>query len=304
MGLRQIHDQIKDAGSNPTTKRSLDHFVNLVDDIETGAAMYEHLGFRLMPVMEHVEIGTSNVCIQLKYTYIELIGDIANCVSDQIVESMCPWQDADKYIYWQTSFTSECLENDYDQLVAAGLEPEDILSARRRVRKIGGGWDETDSRSRYTFNKNNITGSLFRSDHRKPEAIWMPGYTCHPNTADRVVGISYIARDVSSDLEYYRAMTEGEPASQSSEKVVFNTPRGDFFEIVSERAAKHLLPGSSALQPGLNVRGAAYTVQVSSLERCQLVLRDGGVPCDLIDDILVTPAAFGGGMSFMFVEHS
>jgi hypothetical protein len=283
------------------TQRSLDHFVSMVGDIETGAEMYRRLGFRVMPTMEHVEIGTSNAIVQFHHTYLELIGDFRFSRSDQINTMMGPWQALGEYLYWQTSFTSARLEEDREGLIAKGMQPEQILNAYRRVRKIGGGWDQTASRSMYCFNRANMTGSLFISDHARPETIWMPGYTCHPNTAQRVIGISYVARDPEADIAYYAAMLGGEPSVASPERVAFHTPRGEFFELLSPAAAAEKLPGADPLQDGCDIRGAAYTITVESLERCRLALRDGGVPRTSTDNAIHVAAPFAGGMAITFV---
>lgn len=301
--MTQHSQQPSAEAGNAHTLRSLDHFVSTVGDIETGAEMYRRLGFRVMPTMEHVEIGTSNAIVQFQHTYLELIGDFGFSRSDQINTMMGPWKVLDEYVYWQTSFTSSRLEDDRERLIAKGMQPEQILNAYRKVRKIGGGWDQTASRSMYCFNRANITGSLFISDHARPETIWMPGYTCHPNTAQRVTGISYVARDPETDIAYYAAMLGGDPAVSSPDRVAFHTPRGEVFELLSPAAAAASLPGAHPLQYGCNVRGAAYTISVESLERCRLALRDGGVPATDTDDALHVAAPFAGGMAITFAAR-
>jgi|GEM_PF-3823870 hypothetical protein len=285
----------------PTTQRSLDHFVSVAGDIETAAEMYRRLGFRVMPTMEHVEIGTSNTIVQFHDTYLELIGDFDHCRSDQINSMMAPWHALGDYVYWQTSFTSARLEDDRQRLIDAGMVPEQILNAYRKVRKIGGGWDQTASRSMYCFNRANITGSLFISDHARPETIWMPGYTCHPNTALRVMGISYIAREPQADVAYYTAMMGGEPAVSTLDRVAFHTPRGEIFELLSPALAAQELPGAAPLQGGCDIRGAAYTIAVESMERCRLALRDGGVPSASAGNAIHVAAPHAGGMAITFV---
>jgi hypothetical protein len=284
------------------TKRSLDHFVICVRHIETAAEAYRRMGFRVMPVMEHVEIGTSNVIVQFQDTYLELIGDFDHCRSSTINDNMRPWLDVGSDIFWQTSCTSQRLEDEIEPLRAEGLHPQPILSARRRVRLTEGGWDETDSRSFYTYNDRNIHASIFMSDHRKPQAIWMPGWQCHPNTTQRVIGISYIADDVNGDVDYATIMIGGAPASRSADRVAFHTPRGEFFEIVSSAAAPLLLPGARPLEPGIAARGAAFTIAVTSLEHCRWALRDGGVPHVQTGETIIVPASHSCGMSIIFKQ--
>ena len=284
------------------TGRSLDHFVTLVGDIETGAEMYRRLGFTVMPVMEHLKIGSSNVCIQFLDTYMELIGDFA-FANMQLTELEEPWKRFDEYIFWQAAMTSSRLEDTREELAALGLVSKDIMQANRRVRLIGGGWDQTESRSFYTLNRERITGSLFHSDHPRPEALWIPAYQTHPNSAVRVLGLSYLSSDPLVDAEYYGKMVGAEPAEHSPARLAFHTPRGEFLEFVQADRAQDLLPGAAPLQAGLAVRGAAFTIAVEDLARCRMALRSGGVPVREINHCLVTPAAFGAGMAIHFVEE-
>ncbi|MEM7730065.1 MAG: hypothetical protein AAF311_12450, partial [Pseudomonadota bacterium] len=169
-------------------------------------------------------------------------------------------------------------------------------------RKIGGGWDETQSRSRYTLNEDHVTGSIFMSDHPKPEAIWMPGYPVHPNTTRRVAGMTYLDRSPQSDVQYYVDMFGSEPVHVSDERVMFTTPRGEFFELIKAETAAGLFPGVAPLNESHDIRGCGYTMEVESLERCELVLRDGGVPCRKDGHTLFTEAPFGCGMAMAFIE--
>src|ERR1700684_3277514 len=59
-----------------TTARSLDHFVIAVCDVEAAGSAYERLGVHALPRARHIEIGTSNRVIQLRDTYLELVGDL------------------------------------------------------------------------------------------------------------------------------------------------------------------------------------------------------------------------------------
>ncbi len=282
------------------TSRSLDHFVICVRDIETAAEAYRRLGFRVMPVMQHVEIGTSNVIVQFEDTYLELIGDFDHCRFPPLFDRMRPWLDLGEDIYWQTSITSARLEDEIEPLRAKGFDPQPIASAARQVRLTDGGWDQTDSRSFYTFNDQIIHASLFMSDHRKPEAIWMPGWQCHPNTTRRVHGISYLARDAAEVVDYMSAMFGAAPDEQARGRFAFRTPRGEFLEVCDEELGR--VAGSQPLQDGVGARGAAFTIGVESLERCRWALRDGGVPHRRMNDCLIVPASHGCGMALHFRE--
>lgn len=282
--------------------RSLDHFVMHASDLTTAAEAYRRLGFRVMPVMEHVEIGTSNVIIQFLDTYLEIIGEFEHCRMQSLREKMQPWA-ALGDVFWMTSLTSAGLEADRALVATKGLDADPIVSARRRVHLPDGGWTETDSRSSYVWNERENMMSLFMSDHRRPEAIWIAGYQSHPNSVTGLRGVRYVAADPCADLDYFRAMFGFDPVEASDQLVRFTTPRGETLEIISQTACADLLPEAPPLQSGITGRGAGFTFAVESLERCRWALRDGGIPHTMRDRGLFVPATHACGMAIEFREE-
>ena len=57
---------------------------------------------------------------------------------------------------------------------------------------------------------------------------------------------------------------------------------------------------NAGLQPGIAARGAAFTIEVASLEQCRWALHDGGVPHRLDGEQLIVPASHGCGMAVHF----
>ncbi len=281
------------------TSRSLDHFVLYAHDLESAANRYRRLGFRVMPAMEHVEIGTSNVIVQFHETYLEIIGDFEHCRIPELKGQMTPWH-ALGDVFWMTALTSTGLEADRPVLEAKGLNIEPIRSARRRLRLPDGGWTETDSRSMYVWNTKSILTSMFVCDHRKPEAIWIPAFQSHPNSAVRVAGIRYLINEPTTDLDYFTRMFGGAPIERTPGCFRFETPRGEFLELLSEEAGRSVLSGLGTLEPGVSGRGASMTIIVESLERCRWALRDGGVLFQQSDEALVVAAAHAGGIVLEF----
>lgn len=282
------------------TKRSLDHFVISVTEVERAGAAYRNLGFRVMPVMQHLSIGTSNCIVQFLDTYLELIGESHLSSSQTVSDVLAPWTVLGEDAYWQTSVTSKRLEDEVEPLRRAGLNPQPIASARRPVRLPGRGWDETASRSFYTLNEARVHGSLFISDHPKPEAIWIADYQCHPNTMTHVTGIFYLADDPLADEAYYTTMFGAGPAERSADRLVFRTPRGENFIVVAAHVG---VPGAQPLQSGVAIRGAAFEVAVTSLDHCRWALRDGGVPFRELEGRLIAPASHGCGMALHFHQQ-
>lgn len=283
------------------TTRSLDHFVISVGDIETASEMYRRLGFRVLPTMEHMNLGTANSIVQFHDTYLELIGDFDHARNPELFQDLSPWTSQGD-VFWQTSFTSSNLENEREPLAAQGLKLEQIASAARRVRLPGGGWIDTASRSAYIWNQEDRLASLFISDHAVPEAIWIPEYQCHPNSCIRVAGFRYLMSEPAKHASYFSKVTGGSPALTSDDLIRFETPRGEFVELATPENLQARYPEAPALSPGTATRGSIFTIVVESLERCRWALRDGGVPHRKTETSLVTNAAYGSGVAYEFIE--
>jgi hypothetical protein len=285
------------------TDRSLDHFVVFVHDLGLAAAAWRRLGFTVMPIMEHVTIGTSNAIVQFERTYLELLGDLEHCRNAPLQENLrrCfPSFDG----YYMTSFTSNLLEPDYEALKAAGIDIKLPNGASRRVRLPVGGWIDTASRSMYAFNAQRPRMSLFRSDHPKPEAIWIPDYQAHANSAIDVVTIHHAAQDVGQDVDFFGTLMDGRPAEQSRERVVFRTALGQSMEIHAVDAARRRWPEFTGLQGGEPAHGIGMSIRARSLAQVRRVLRDAGVPHRVTERAIVVPPSHANGLFVEFVEES
>lgn len=285
-----------------TTKRSLDHFVTIVSNPDDGAAIYRRLGFRVMPAMEHVAIGTSNTIIQFQETYLELIGDFSHCRLAWVRDAYADWLNLKRDVYAMTSLTSANLEICRAALIASGHAPMEIMNAARRVRLPSGGWDETASRSCYMLNPANKLTSLFISDHPKPEAIWIPDWQCHPNTAERIIKVWYVSQDAEADLAYHATWFGAPPSITEPGHVAWVTPRGERFEVMTPTRMRQCFPEAADLEDGLKGRGAGFTVSVASLAHCKWALRDGGVPFKERNGALYVPPSHACSMALEFVQ--
>lgn len=285
------------------TRRSLDHFIVYAHDLGLAAAVWRRLGFTVMPIMEHVSIGTSNAIVQFERTYLELLGDLAHCRHAELQQNLrrCfPSFDG----YYMTSFTSSRLEPDHDALKAAGVDIQPPNGAVRRVRLPAGGWIDTASRSMYAFNSERPRMSLFRSDHPKPEAIWIPDYQTHVNSAIDVVTIHYAAQGLGQDVEFFATLMDGRPAEHSSDRVLFRTSLGQSIEIHAESAARRRWSEFTGLQGGEPAHGIGMSVRAGSLAQVRRVLRDNGVPHRATQHALVVPPSHANGVIVEFLEET
>src|SRR5688572_20707930 len=130
-------------------RRMLDHYAIQVRDLTASGASYQRLGFHVLPIMRHIEIGSANRVIQFQNTYLEVIGEVDRAkalVSDNLAER---WLCGEGLT--MVSLNSDDLDSDHALISELQLDPAPIISARRKVTMPDGSEDETDSVCFYIF---------------------------------------------------------------------------------------------------------------------------------------------------------
>ena len=283
--------------------RSLDHFVSIVQNLEMAASVFRRLGFTVMPVMEHVELGSSNTVVQFHETYLELIGDLDRVSIPSLRQLLTRLEGGEGLLF--NSLTSDGLEGERAGMVAAGLRPEPIISARRRVRMPEGGWDETDSRSMYMWNSQRRFMSLFISDHRKPHTIWIPGYQQHANGVKRVNGLLYVSAEPQADAAYLGSFFGYPPTVNTADELRFDTPRKQTFTVLSPAELEcRYGKAMGALHAPFGGHGVGLQMEVESTARCSRLLLDNGVPHQLSGKRLLVAPAYAVGIGLELSEAS
>lgn len=283
--------------------RSLDHFAHAVRDLGQAGDAFERLGFQVLPLARHAELGSCNRIFQLRHTYYELVSDLDRSLPLLRDRMMPRFACGDGMAI--VSLTSDDLPGDRDRIAGLGLEPDPIINARRPIPMPDGRMDETDSHCFYVWRdpaRRFLT--LFLSHHYKPETIFIPAYQEHPNGAVDVIGLSYVSREPAGDVVYFSAMLGFTPTVTTAERVEYRTPRGESIEIL----APALLPErfGSAAPPWcdrLAGYGIAIDVQVTSLDRCRRCLDERCVPARPLDGALVVAAEHAAGMVVTFTER-
>jgi len=279
--------------------RSLDHFAIAVNDADAAGAAYERLGFQVLPLMRHIELGTCNRVVQLEGTYLELIAGFDNA-PPSLRGRLLP-----RYACGEglaiVSLTSSDLLLDQQRIAATAWVSDPIVNARRKIHMPSGVEDETDSRCFYVWRSERIFSTLFYSEHRKPATIWIKEYQHHPNTAKRVTSLIYLSDDPSKEIEYVTALLGTQPARIERGGVRFVTARDETIEYLSHGMLVERFggsaPGPCATQP---VLGVAVSIAVADLEACAARLSRNGVDVQELDDRLIVPPVKAGGVLIEF----
>lgn len=280
--------------------RSLDHFAHAVRDLDQAGAAFERLGFHLLPVARHVEIGSCNRVFQLGHTYYEIVADLDRSIP-ALREKMLPrFECGDGMAI--VSLTSDDLPGDRAAIAALGLTPDPILNARRKVPMPDGGTDETDSHCFYVWREaRDRYLTLFLSHHYKPETIFVPAWQRHPNGATDVVSLTYVAEDPLAQVEYFGTMFGAPPVEQRRERVRFVTPRGERLDILDPAGLEHRYGAAAPAWCGrLGGYGIGIEFAVADLARVRSILESNGVSYDSREGGIRVAAAAAAGMVVEF----
>ncbi|MEM1152586.1 MAG: VOC family protein [Pseudomonadota bacterium] len=279
--------------------RTLDHFLITVEDQQAAFDTYEKLGFHVRPIAKHEELGSTNCIFHFPDTYFELI-----CLTgspNQLIDQYRDRLELGDGIS-NLSLNSRDLEADHALMAEKGLNPNPILNARRKIIRPDGQEDYTASSSFYVWREDNPFVSLFLSEHKKPNTIFIKEYENHPNTAIDVTRVVYMSRQPSEDIDYFSEVWDQSPDSATDEGFVMRGARGELVEVltvesVQHRYGDHLAQATPDPLPGL---GVAMHYAVASLDTCEKVLRDGGVSFDIQDNNIVVPASQACGVVSVF----
>jgi hypothetical protein len=227
---------------------ALDHFVLSARDLDAAAECYGRLGFHVMPRMRHLDLGTSNHVIQFRDTYLELIGDL-HLSPPLLRDRMLHRFDAGDGLSIN-SLTSTDLEADHERIEAAGLGPERIVSARRKVTLPDGSEDETDSSCFYIWRDGKEYLSLFYSCHYKPDAIFIPEYYGqHENGIEGIYGVVYVSNEPQDDETYLTALFGHGPDQSDADYLRYDGGRGDMLEVCTPDRLRAVFPGVTVPEP-------------------------------------------------------
>ncbi len=282
-----------------TRARTLDHFVIVVGDLQVAADQYRRLGFHVRPVARHIEIGSSNCVVHLPSTYLELFcpGDSDHAILEpyrahlEIGEGLA-----------HVSLDSVDLESDHRLMGTLGLAPDPIVSARRKIVRPDGSPDETASSFFYMWRNDNRYLSLFLSEHRRPDAIFIPEFEDHPNAAAEVSRVVYVSRDPAGDVDYFSRIFGKQPDSRDAAGFSIVGARGDVTEVLSVDVARGRYGPSLRSQELGPLQGAGVALHFSthSLERCEKHLSSTGVGFERGRGGLIVPASEACGCIAVF----
>lgn len=281
--------------------KSIDHYLAMVPDQEAARESFLKLGFNVRPTAEHIELGSSNAVVIFPNSYLELL----YCENSKALLKDLYYSrfDAGPGLA-HVSLTANSLAEERARITAMGYTAGLEGNARRKVILPGGAEGETDSSFLYNWHEDERFLSLFYSEHRIPDMIFIEGHTHHPNGAQDLAGITCVSRDPDALLGYYRDSWGGEPEWRDARGFGMRGFRGDFMDILTVDATRERFAGvdlGDAIDVG-PVGGfpVALHYSVTDLVATGAYLSQAGVTAHSIAQGLVVPPSEAENLMVVF----
>lgn len=260
----------------------IDHPVVTVRNHPACLERYRAIGFSPSPVSYH-PWGTVLSLMMFRDNFIELIS-VADPSKFGInaVEDFCYGRNVGRFLdraegLGLVALHSKDADADHAKLRQAGLPSQGRIDFRRATKKADGTPDTAIVSLGLFLNPEQPDVSQFICHQHRPELIWVPEWQDHPNGANAVAGVTYIA-ERPADLEERFVAFYGERATFGDDaSLVVDTGCG-VMRVVSPDAAR-LRFGSSELPWWENnsPHGISITVSTTRFDSLEGLWSTNGV---------------------------
>lgn len=260
--------------------RGIDHLVLAVADLDTGAAAYERLGFRLTPRATH-PFGTGNRLAQMRGSFLEVLA----VVDPARVPPAAPgvfsfgafnrdWLEGGEGLSMLV-LESRDADRDLADYRAKGIAAFRRLDFERAARQPDG-TERLVAFSLAITEEPGVEAGFFTCHNRFPENFWKPEFQSHPNGALDVAEVALVAEDPADHHVFLEAFTGVRGPRVTGFGLDFDTPRGTVAAL-SAAGFRMRYGRDPAARPGGRARLAGTTIAVADLAATAELLAAAGV---------------------------
>lgn len=183
----------------------VDHVViNVADDLDNAAQVYQVLGFQLTPRGYH-SLGTSNHLAIFGENYLELLGHKGGYTGRQ--GNGWPAQPGLSGLVWKTGGAdADEIYRHLQRVGLAGAEPEYFY---RPVTLPDDSQGEARFRTVRLAPERINNGRSFFCQHLTPELVWQAPWREHPNGVTDIIGVAIAAQDPFLIADVYSRLFDG-----------------------------------------------------------------------------------------------
>lgn len=260
----------------------IDHPLVSVRDHAAALANYRRLGFAPSPISYH-PWGTVTSLMMFPSNFIELIG-----VADPgkfgtaAVDGFCFGRRLGEFLAREEGVSLVALhstdcDGDHAELVARGLASQGRIDFRRAMRLPDGSPGEAVVSLGLFLDDELPDVSNFICHQHRPELIWVPGWQQHPNGAQGIAALTYVAAEPERLVARWRLIYGDEAVGQVDGVFQADSGCGRLRALTPDQAAAEYgavgLPQARAERP----HAIAIRVAVESLALVIKVLAAGGL---------------------------
>lgn len=179
--------------------QGIDHPLVTVRDHAAALELYRRMGFAPSPVSYH-PWGSVTSLMMFPSNFIELIGvDDRSKFGTNSVDGFCFGRQLGQFLdrgeegVSLVALHSKDADADHARMVQAGLDSQGRIDFRRRMTLPDGRHDEAVVSLALFIDPELPDASNFICHQHRPELIWVRGWQNHPNGADGILAITYLA---------------------------------------------------------------------------------------------------------------
>lgn len=179
--------------------QGIDHPLVTVRDHAAALELYRKMGFAPSPVSYH-PWGSVTSLMMFPSNFIELIGvDDRSKFGTNSVDGFCFGRQLGQFLdrgeegVSLVALHSKDADADHARMVQAGLDSQGRIDFRRRMTLPDGRHDEAVVSLALFIDPELPDASNFICHQHRPELIWVRGWQNHPNGADGILAITYLA---------------------------------------------------------------------------------------------------------------
>ena len=290
----------------------IDHPLVTVRDHALILDRYRALGFRPSPASRH-PWGTVTALAVFPDNFIELIGvadparlDAGAGVSS---EGLSFGRLIGDFLARQEGLSLLALHSrdaraDYEEARRRGLPGQGLIDFRRAMTKPDGAPDVAVVSLALLVDDALPEASNFLCHQHRPELIWVPAWQEHPNGAQGVAAVTYVAADPAPLAARWRALYGADRLRREEDGSAASADTGSgVLRVVTPERAAALYPGLALprFEAADRPHGLSLTVAVGDLDRAERALAAGGAPFARTPrGTLAVPADFGGNIIIEF----
>ncbi|HYC14339.1 MAG TPA: VOC family protein [Stellaceae bacterium] len=285
-------------------KRSIDHLVLAVHDLETARAAYARLGFTLTPRAQH-PFGTANSLVQLQGNFLELLAIADPGAIRPAAAGHFGFAEFNRGFLAKREgmsmlvFASKDARGDHREFRERGLQTYEPFDFERKAKLPDGSEVTVGFSLAFVTEPRMPDAAFFACQQHAPQHFWKPEYQRHPNGARAVLEVTMLASDPAGYADYFGKLVEPQAVKRSEGALEVTLEGGKLTMLDATRLAQRF--------PGVRLRDvlrkpyfAGYSIGVADLAAAEALLKGKGVAFTRSGDRLHIAAehAFGTMIEF------